>query len=243
MRISSRSYLLLGVACMVALPTLLSAEADAPTHYYYQDEALRLEITNQFLVQLDTSHTPKRLAQITRDAGMAALDIQEVGPDGWYLLRTTTGFTSAVTCEEQLLVLLEHAGIDFVSPVFDGVYFGWTAPSSVILMRFAPGRSSGFQPVFLAGPVVAMNIGANVLVTNAGENTAFNVGDSIESAALGLVAGVGFRSQLGESAMLVQVRYHLGLTDVLRTPEDPLETDYSGTPADIMVMVGQCNRR
>ncbi len=107
-----------------------------------------------------------------------------------------------------------------------------------ILMRFAPGRSSGFQPVFLAGPVVALNIGANVLVTNGGENTAFNVGDSIESAAVGLVAGVGFRSQLGESAMLVQVRYHLGLTDVLRTPEDPLETDYSGTPADIMVLVG-----
>lgn len=101
-----------------------------------------------------------------------------------------------------------------------------------VLFRFMPSPGERTQPVFLAGPVVGFSAGPKVSASRE-EVTATGDLDGVESISLGLTGAAALRMVAGEkSAILLQVRYHVGLSNAVENPM------FETTASDVMLMAG-----
>ena len=89
------------------------------------------------------------------------------------------------------------------------------------------------QPVFIAGPVLGIRASSNFEVETLGETVSEDLSAGMKSAYFAALFGAGMKIRTAaKSALLVQVRFQLGLSNLI---DDP---NYSFTPQDFSLLAG-----
>ncbi len=102
-----------------------------------------------------------------------------------------------------------------------------------ILLRLSPNPASTTRAVFLVGPVIGFNVGADFEASGAGGSSSVDVSEGFATTTFGAIGGLGLNVQTGgTSSLLLQARYYLGLANAL---DDEVYTSKSG---DFGVYVG-----
>jgi hypothetical protein len=83
-----------------------------------------------------------------------------------------------------------------------------------------------------AGPVIALNTGANATISDGDITVSGDIGDGVADFEFALVFGLGAEIQAGSVVISLDGRYQLGLTTV----DDGLGTDVFGETEDLDVM-------
>jgi len=89
-----------------------------------------------------------------------------------------------------------------------------------LLLRISPGPGNKARPVFFAGPVIGMRVGADAEIEVEGQSSSEDASDLFNSYSYGLLAGIGLDAKVGENTqLLVQGRYFLSLSNQLDTTQ------------------------
>ncbi|MDD8030808.1 MAG: porin family protein [Acidobacteriota bacterium] len=87
-------------------------------------------------------------------------------------------------------------------------------------------EGSSFAPSIFAGPYIGLNTSAKAKATYGGETYTEDLKDYIKDTDFGLTFGIGLGKQLGAGKLLLDVRYDLGLTNIV---EDAAEGESAKT--------------
>ncbi len=102
-----------------------------------------------------------------------------------------------------------------------------------VLARFTPSTSGSVRPIILVGPVVSFKTSANMEVSSMGESQSVDISDGMKGVTFGLLGGIGISIEAGAtSAVVVQARYYLGLTNVFD------ESNFSAKSGDFGLFAG-----
>jgi hypothetical protein len=89
-----------------------------------------------------------------------------------------------------------------------------------LLLRASPGPGGKFRPVFFAGPVVGLRVGADLEAEVQGRSNSEDASEFFKSYGFGLLGGIGLDAQVGEKThLLLQGRYFLSLANQFDTDE------------------------
>ncbi len=80
-------------------------------------------------------------------------------------------------------------------------------------------EGSSFVPSIFAGPYIGLNTSAKIKETYDGETYTEDIKDYIKDTDFGLTFGVGLGKQLGAGKIFLDIRYDLGLTNIIDIPE------------------------
>ena len=81
-----------------------------------------------------------------------------------------------------------------------------------LLLRLSPSPGAKTRPVFFAGPVIGLRVGANLEAEVLGQSIQEDASDLIVSSTFGLIGGVGLDTMVGENShLLIQARYYRSL--------------------------------
>jgi len=101
-----------------------------------------------------------------------------------------------------------------------------------ILLRYAPSPEARTQIVLLVGPVVGFETSSKIAVSALGQSQDTDL-EGVKSVAFGATGAVALRFAVGEkNALLLQARYHLGLSNAIDDPQ------YSTSANDLMFLAG-----
>jgi len=230
MRIDGRPFL---CALILVLILGITAFADAPTHYYYYQERIELElITDQVAVQYHPGVDPAALpAQLAKSR--YPIDGQkEIGVGQWRLVSLMDDMGTTEAMNTFVDNLQSYSDIAFTSPVFRGNQGDWITIRPEILVRIQPAYQADARAI-----IQALVPGSEILENEfGGMNGAYrvlaNVGSGFEVLARANNLAEDVRVAWAEPDMYFQVRKDL-------IPNDPAfdslwgihnTGQYNGTP-------------
>ena len=124
---------------LVPLGAAPGAAERAPSHYFYNGESVALDLDQgRLLVQLsEEAARGKRTSGLIRTS-VALESIDGVGPARYRMLTLQEGLGDVSGAYTTIEELAQSPDVDFVSPVFDGVFFGWLGMTTDLLVRIRP---------------------------------------------------------------------------------------------------------
>ena len=117
-----------------------AAAGSHPTHYYYFDERVDLRLQeNRLFVQMNGDAPAAKFSGDVPFVEFAGATLKETGHERWRFIDFDRAVSGADETGDRVDAIARSAQVDFVSPVFHGVHFGWMAVTPDILVRFKEG--------------------------------------------------------------------------------------------------------
>ncbi len=134
---TASQLLLLILFALFSGHTILYAEVDPPSAYYYFDEKLDLELdTKQIMISYNSDEQLFERSTVFETADLAVDWTESIGIRNCHRVGLVSGLADKNMAYEKIEALLQSDEIEFASPIFHGVYFGWLAVTPNIIVGF-----------------------------------------------------------------------------------------------------------
>jgi hypothetical protein len=108
-----------------------------------------------------------------------------------------------------------------------------------VLLRYRGNPDAKLRLLFLGGPVIGIKTSSTMVVSTLGESTRKDITDGVKSTTFGLLVGAGIAFNAGEStAVVIQGRYYMGLTEHFEDSTFSEDTTFSTKSGDISFIAG-----
>ncbi len=134
---TASQLLLLILFALFSGQTLLYAEVDPPSAYYYFDEKIDIELdTKQIMISYNSTEQLFERSTVFETADLAVDWTESTGIRNYHRVGLVSGLTDKKMAYDKIEALLQSDEIEFASPIFHGVYFGWLAVTPDIIVGF-----------------------------------------------------------------------------------------------------------
>ncbi|MCP4632649.1 MAG: S8 family serine peptidase, partial [candidate division Zixibacteria bacterium] len=117
--------------------SLLYAESDPPSAYYYFDEKIDIELdTKQFMITLKSGEQLFDRSAIFDNANLEVDWVESIGISNSFRVGPVSEIVDNNTAYDMIQTLLESEEVEFASPIFHGVYFGMLSVTPDIIVGF-----------------------------------------------------------------------------------------------------------
>jgi len=127
----------MGILILFAGQTILYAESNPPGAYYYFDEKIDLELdAKQIMISYNSGNQLFEQSEVFERADLEVDWIEATGIENWYRVGLGSAVRDKDMAYNTIESLLASNEIEFASPIFHGVYFGWLAVTPDIIVGF-----------------------------------------------------------------------------------------------------------